>query len=233
MGGLFSKEQKILDDALSHVGEIKNGLPVNAGHFEALVNEYALFLEEQQQILEISDKASVGLLHEQKNKAVQIDGLKSELHQVMENLHNSVKTSQEKKVYVQTFGNFEVFVDGRPLRFARTKTKELFAYLVMRRGARCNNNEIVAAIWENKPDSPTLQSQYRHLVSDLTKTLKSVNAEDVLIKQRGSLAIIPEKLSCDLYDFFTADTDAVSNYMGEFMTQYSWAEFINARLDKM
>jgi DNA-binding SARP family transcriptional activator len=103
----------------------------------------------------------------------------------------------------------------------------------MRRGARCNNNEIIAVLWESKPDSPALQSQYRHLVSDLTRTLKSVCAGDILVKQRGFLAVIPEKLSCDLYDFYASDTNTASNYMGEFMMQYSWAEFINARLDKM
>ena len=233
MGGLFSKEQKVLDDAFNHIGEIKNGLPVDAVHFEKLANEYAVFLEEQQQVLEISDKASVGLLHEQKNKTEQIDGLKSELLQAMEHSQHQDKYPQDKKVRVQTFGNFEVFVDGKPLNFARSKTKELFAYLVMRRGARCNNNEIVSVLWESKPDSPALQSQYRHLVSDLTKVLKSVSAEDVLIKQRGFLAIVPEKLSCDLYDFCADDNNAANNYMGEFMVQYSWAEFINARLEKM
>jgi len=233
LGGLFKKEQKVLDDAFNHIDEIRDGVPVNAVHFEALANEYAVFLEEQQQILEISDKASVGIFHEQQNKKEQIDGLKNELHQVMETQRNQVKTQHEKKVRVQTFGNFEVFVDGKPLNFARSKTKEMLAYLVMRRGARCNNNELVSVLWENKPDSPALQSQYRHLVSDLTKVLKSVGAEDILIKQRGFLAVVPEKLSCDLYDFSAADNNTANNYMGEFMTQYSWAEFINARLDRI
>jgi len=233
VGGLFNKEQKILSDALVHVGEIRNGQPVDAGHFEALANEYALFLEEQQQILEISDKVSVGLLHDQKNKTEQISDLKTELQQAMESLNQPDKIPQEKRVRVQTFGNFEVFVDGKPLCFARSKTKELFAYLVMKRGARCNNNEIVAVLWEDKPDSPALQSQYRHLVSDLKKTLKSICAEDVLFKQRGFLAIVPENISCDLYDFRDADNNTVNSYMGEFMMQYSWAEFTNASLDEM
>ena len=233
MGGLFYKEQKILDDALNHVGEIRNGLPVNAFHFEKLANEYAVFLEEQQQILEISDKASVGLLHEKKSKIEQIDGLKKELQSALDYSKHPDKLPPGIKVRVQTFGNFEVFVDGKPLRFARSKTKELFAYLVMRRGARCNNNEIVAVLWENKPDSPALQSQYRHLVSDLTKALKSADAEDVLFKQRGFLAIVPEKLSCDLYDFYATEANGANSYMGEFMMQYSWAEFTNACLDEI
>ena len=38
------------------------------------------------------------------------------------------------RVRVKTFGGFDVYVDGEPLRFGRAKSKELFAYLVDRRG---------------------------------------------------------------------------------------------------
>lgn len=37
------------------------------------------------------------------------------------------------RVRVKTFGGFDVYVDGEPLRFGRAKSKELFAYLVDRR----------------------------------------------------------------------------------------------------
>ena len=39
------------------------------------------------------------------------------------------------RVRVKTFGGFDVYVDGEPLRFGRAKSKELFAYLVDRRGS--------------------------------------------------------------------------------------------------
>jgi len=100
----------------------------------------------------------------------------------------------------------------------------------MRNGASCSNNEIVAVIWESKPDSDALQNQFRHLVFDLRKTLKSVDADDILVRRRGTLAILPESISCDLYDFFAGNTIAVNKFMGEFMAQYSWAEFNNAYL---
>jgi len=152
--------------------------------------------------------------------------------EAMDYLHHPIDQKSTKRIRVQTFGNFEVYADNKPLEFSRTKTKELLAYLVMRNGARCSNSEVIAAIWENKPDSKALQSQFRHLVFDLTKALKSVDSEDVLIKHRGALAIIPEKITCDLYDFLSADPSAVNTYMGEFMAQYSWAEFTNAYLEQ-
>jgi two-component SAPR family response regulator len=140
-------------------------------------------------------------------------------------------TTTAKKLRVQTFGNFEVFFDGKPLVFARTKTKELFAYLVSRQGAQSNNNEITAVLWEDKEDTPQLQRLFRQLVMDLTKTFSEAGITDVIVKERGHLAIIPDKFSCDFYDFCAGIN--VNNYMGEFMTQYGWAEFTNSYLDKI
>ena len=137
----------------------------------------------------------------------------------------------ERKLRVQTFGNFEIFLDGKHLIFSRSKTKELFAYLVTRKGALCNNNEIVAVIWEDKEDSSTLQSMFRALVADLMKTLSAAGINDVIVKQRGYIGIVPENISCDLYDFCAGIK--VNSYIGEFMTQYGWAEFTNMYLDRM
>lgn len=153
--------------------------------------------------------------------------------EAIEYLHNPVKWPAKKVLHVQTFGNFEVFADGKPVRFTRLKTKELFAYLVMRRGARCTNREITSILWEDKQDTPSLQSQYRLLVSDLRKVLRSVNAENVIIKQRGCLACVPSQISCDMYDFSDGKVQAMNNYTGEFMAQYSWSNTTKCYLDRI
>ncbi len=54
-----------------------------------------------------------------------------------------------KRVRFQTFGNFEVFIDGKPVTFARDRAKEYLAYLVDR-GTLCTNAEIAAALWEHE-----------------------------------------------------------------------------------
>jgi two-component SAPR family response regulator len=131
---------------------------------------------------------------------------------------------------VQTFGNFEVFVDETPVFFTRSKTKELFAYIISRKGALCSNKEIIAAIWEDKDDSPALQSHFRHLVADLTKTFKAMNVDDIIIKEWKHLAVAPDKLSCDFYEMLNGSVRAVNAYSGEFMSQYSWAEINSAYL---
>jgi len=151
----------------------------------------------------------------------------------VEHLREPVAEKSGQRVKVQTFGNFEVFVDGKPLTFSRIKTKELLAYLINRRGAYCNNDEITAAIWEDKADSQALKSHFRHLVADLTKTLTEKNIGSMLVKKHGHLAIDPGTFQCDLYDFYNGKADAVNRYAGEYMAQYSWAEFINGYLEDM
>jgi len=155
---------------------------------------------------------------------------KEAVKESLENLRCPVNTEPDKRVRVQTFGNFEVFVDEHPVLFTRSKTKELFAYLVSRKGALCSNNEIIAVIWEDKNDSPVLQSHFRHLVADLIKTLKSLNVEGIIIRKWKHLAVAPDKMSCDFYKMLNGDTNMINAYAGEFMAQYSWAEIDAAYL---
>jgi two-component SAPR family response regulator len=141
---------------------------------------------------------------------------------------------EEKNVrlHIQTFGNFEVFLDGKPLFFCRSKTKELFAYLVSKRGALCTNNEIIDALWEAREDKSSLKSMLRTLVADLIKTLSKAGIQDVVVKHRGYVGITKEKIICDLYDYLSGEVPK-SYYMGEYMTQYSWAETTNTYLERI
>ena len=67
--------------------------------------------------------------------------------------------AQTKRMRVQTFGNFEVYVDGRPLEFKYSRTKELLAYLVDREGALCTNGEIITNLFgDDKPRGLSAQS---------------------------------------------------------------------------
>ncbi len=135
-----------------------------------------------------------------------------------------------KGIRIQCFGNFEIFVEGIPLVFSRSKTKELLAYLVNRGGAWCKKNEIIAKIWEEREDSKSLQVQYRQLVADLIATLNTAGFADIILRRRGELAIVTDKCNCDYFDFMNGEVNAINAYNSEFMEQYSWAEFTKGML---
>ena len=155
---------------------------------------------------------------------------------VLEEIGEPVKSPREtgtgtELLKVQCFGNFEVFWQGKPLLFNRKKTREFLAYLVDRKGALCSSEEIATAIWEEDDgDETNIKAYIRVLISDLRKTLANIGQEDVIIRQRGQVAINTEKLDCDYYHMLDGDMKAVNSFQGEYMMQYSWAEITTGQL---
>ena len=133
-------------------------------------------------------------------------------------------------VKIQCFGNFEIFVGGRPLAFKRSKSKELLAYLVDRNGATCTNGEMLAVLWEDKPDTASLHSHLRNLIFDLNHTLDDAGVRGLLVRGRNTLAIDTSRVECDYYNFLRGERMALNAYRVEYMTQYSWAEVTRSAL---
>ena len=131
---------------------------------------------------------------------------------------------ESKRLYVRCFGSFEVFWDGKPLAFGRRKTKELFAYLIDRRGSFCTAEEIVSALWEEEPDVKKSKHLLRTLISDLRSSLRRIGMEELLIRKSGLISLDAKRIPCDYYQMLHGDVGALNAYHGEYMTQYSWGE---------
>jgi len=136
----------------------------------------------------------------------------------------------ESKIRVQTFGNFDVFIEGKPLIFGRLKAKEAFAYLIDRKGSAVTTAEIACILWEDKEYNRSLQNQTQVIISSMMKTLKDNGIGDIIIKKRNQIAVDKTKIKCDYYDFIDWDVTAVNTYAGEYMTNYSWAEMTAGEL---
>ena len=134
------------------------------------------------------------------------------------------KKKSHSTLQVQTFGNFEVFYKGKPVFFTRTKSKELLAYLIDRRGASVSTSEACSVLWEAKEYNFSLQRQFQTVVSDLKKALKKCNCAQVLCKNRNSISVNTAWLDCDVYKLMEGDKVVMEQYHGEYMSNYSWAE---------
>ncbi len=148
-------------------------------------------------------------------------------------LRNSMEQKGRSRVFAQTFGNFEFFVDGLPLAFKYTRTKEILAILINNRGAQTTNGEIIASLWEDDGDPEKKMSYLSNLRQDLQNTLTRLQLKDIILKQRGSLAIAANRIECDLYEWLDKKKQSKYQYMGDYMNQYSWAEFVHAELDEI
>ena len=143
----------------------------------------------------------------------------------LENLRRPI--IEKKRLKVQTFGNFEVYLDGRPLVFKYRRTKELFAYLVDRVGALCTVGEIMGILFEEEGGR---EDYFQKLRRDLLSTLEEVGCEGVIVHRRGMLGVVITEIQCDYYDCLNNKKDFATAYFGEYMSQYSFAEYTNAQL---
>ncbi|MEG0050346.1 MAG: response regulator [Clostridia bacterium] len=149
---------------------------------------------------------------------------KEKIEYELEHLRHPIPMQTKHKVWIQCFGNFEVFADGEPIKFAYSKTKELLAFLIDRKGAFCSNGEIIGALWEDNSDSVKRNSYLRDLRADLLTIFTSLGAEECIRKQRGVMAVSPDQIACDYYNWMQGDIEAINAYRGEYMSQYSWGE---------
>ncbi|MCR5837257.1 MAG: response regulator [Lachnospiraceae bacterium] len=141
----------------------------------------------------------------------------------MENLRNPLKQNSDKRIRLQCFGNFEIFVDEKPLQFQLEKTKEVLAYLTDRKGATCSNAEITAVLWE---DDSQHKSYFQKLRNDLKDTLQAVGCEKLINFSWGKLGLNTSMVECDYYDWVEGKPTGINAFHGEYMINYSWSEFL-------
>lgn len=165
-------------------------------------------------------------------KPVSPDAIRTEL----ENLRNPIKReeppAEQKRIRIQTFGNFDVFVDGKALNFERRQAKEIFAILVDKRGTSVTHAELASILWDDDEEyGRSRQKSFHVYVASMIETLRSAGIEDVVERTRKTLMLRTEMVDCDLYRFLAGDVAAINSYTGQYMSAYSWAEFTAGYLD--
>lgn len=157
---------------------------------------------------------------------------KDDVIEELKNLRNPIVLEEEDKLVAKCFGTFDVFVDGKSLDFERSRTKEMLAYLIDRRGNAVTSGELRAVLWEDADTDKNTGTYLQILKKDLISTLMKVGLEDVLVTSWNKYAINTEKISCDYYDFLEDKPEGVRAYNGEYMSQYTWAEVENVVLQR-
>ena len=65
------------------------------------------------------------------------------------------------------------------------------------------------------------------------QTVLTCAFQKLLVRQKGSIGVLPQKISCDYYDFMLGKESAVKSFRGEYMAQYSWGENTLSFLNRM
>ena len=104
---------------------------------------------------------------------------KEEIKDELDNLRFPIKKVKDNILQVQCFGNFEVSINGKNLRFERTKTKEFLAYLIDQRGNAVTSAKIRIVLWEEATNDQNTAIYFQKLKKDLITTLKKEGIEDI------------------------------------------------------
>lgn len=132
--------------------------------------------------------------------------------------------SARHKVYIRTFGYFDVFIDDKPIAFRNKKAKELLALLVDRRGGYVTSEQAIGYLWENEPANSVTQARYRKEALRLKNALEEYGIGHIMESVDGKRRIIPEMISCDLYDYLSGKEKSASLFKGSYLTDYAWGE---------
>lgn len=153
-------------------------------------------------------------------KPASVEKIKEE----MAHLRYLSSEKQKARPIVQTFGQFELFVDHVPVHFKRRKSKELLAYLVDRKGAAITAHQAAAVLWEDRPIDRALTKTISICAADMIKDLQNVGAEHIILKNKHQIAVDVTAIECDYYNFLKGDAKAINTFMEEYMSDYAWAE---------
>lgn len=136
----------------------------------------------------------------------------------------------KRKVFIHTFGSFEVLLDGKRIHFKDKKAKELLAILVDRKGAEVSNDQAITLLWENSVNNQRYQNRFRRVVKDLKDTLEEVGIGFILFNRYNSRSVNVKTFGCDYYWLLDGDETIMASYDGSYMIEYSWAEASIAEL---
>ncbi len=114
-------------------------------------------------------------------------------------LKTSNKVIETGKPFIQCFGDFQVFLNGKAIPIKNSKAKEILAFLVHKEGVPVSWEKIADAVWPEY-DAEKAQTNFHANTYLLRKRLTEAGISQILENSRGSYRIITDKVSCDLYN---------------------------------
>ncbi len=137
--------------------------------------------------------------------------------------------SEQRTVFIRTFGSFDVFLNGKPLVISSRKSKELLALLTDKCGSFVTMGEVIAALWPDKP-LDFAKRLYRDAVCRLRLTLTDYKLPSLVSFFRAKTALNTDNVRCDLWDFYKDET---ALFGGDYMPHYDWSVETQSLLEKI
>lgn len=132
-----------------------------------------------------------------------------------------------KDIYIQMFGRFTVLKNGNPIPLSG-KAKEILALVASRRGKEISNEEIYSTIWEGREYSNYHMKVYYNALKRLKDVLEESQLSSLLLSTARGQMINTALFDCDYYAWQDDNMESRDRFEGEFLSEYSWGEYILA-----
>ncbi|MBR2047027.1 MAG: response regulator [Oscillospiraceae bacterium] len=137
------------------------------------------------------------------------------------------------RVCITTIPDLSITVDGRPLRIAGGKPRELLALLIDRGSRGVTAGEGIACLWPDKPNDASAQSLYRMTYKRLSTALTDAGVGHIVESRDNRRFLVVDQVECDLYRILAGDHEAGRQFSGQYLREYSWAEDRCGQLHRM
>ena len=139
---------------------------------------------------------------------------------------------QEKRVRVQMFGRFDVFVDDKVLHFQNKKSKELLALCMDHKGGIVTMEEATDKLWPDRPYDERVKRLYRKAIGSVQEVLEEAGINGFFESGRGSCHVHIGDIQCDYYTYLSNPVQYEDLFQEEYLFDYEWGEETLAQLMK-
>ncbi len=138
---------------------------------------------------------------------------------------NRLSVEKRKQLYVQMFGKFIVFKDGKPIPISGIP-KAILALVITERGKEISNEQIYTTLWGQIPQIDPEISIYYHSVFKLKKILRANKISDILISTSNGHMVDTFLFECDYYSWLDRKIDPRDRFYERFLEEYPWGKLI-------
>ena len=100
---------------------------------------------------------------------------------------------KDRRLKFRVDGGFDCLLDGVPVQFNRTKTRELIEYLAAKNGGMATDKELLDSLWGCENEST--KSYLRTVKAELVNLFREADCEDAIVKHRGRIGIMMDRIS--------------------------------------
>lgn len=131
------------------------------------------------------------------------------IEQTIEKVKTKINVEpQENKVFIRTFGGFDIFINDKLVPFKYAKAKEVLAYLITKMGKSVGWMTIADEVWPDIYDDKKLMNNFHVASFSLRNFLNENGIGEIYDYSRNLYRIDPTKFECDLFQLH----DVYMNY---------------------